>query len=33
MRRLPALRLASAVLAETSDEWGPGRVYLSMEIV
>ena len=28
-----ALRLASAVLAETSDEWESGRVYLSMEIV
>ena len=28
-----ALRLASAVLPETSDEWESGRVYLSMEIV
>ena len=27
-----ALRLVSAVLAETSDEWESGRVYLSMKI-
>ena len=26
-----ALRLASAVLAETSEEWETGRIYLSME--
>ena len=26
-----ALRLATAVLAETSDEWETGRLYLSME--
>jgi transposase-like protein len=26
-----ALRLVTAVLAETSDEWETGRLYLSME--
>ena len=28
-----ALRLVTAVLAETSDDWETGRIYLSMESV